>query len=53
MFLFVFSLFGGFATGDNEGYVIIWDGRSKKRLLEVFSVLLSYDLVNKQYGYYF
>lgn len=29
------SIGGGFVTGDNEGYVIMWDARSKKRLLEI------------------
>ncbi|XP_058080498.1 mitotic checkpoint protein BUB3.3 isoform X2 [Magnolia sinica] len=27
--------YGTFVTGDNEGYTIIWDGQSRKRLLEL------------------
>jgi cell cycle arrest protein BUB3 len=26
-----------FVTGDNEGYAIVWDALSKKKLLEVIS----------------
>lgn len=43
IFFFLISIYGAFVTGDNEGYVIAWDARSKKRLLEVFSILVLYD----------
>ncbi|KAK9276490.1 hypothetical protein L1049_006024 [Liquidambar formosana] len=32
---FWFSDCGAFVTGDNEGYVIAWDARSRKRLFEL------------------
>ncbi|KAL1804288.1 hypothetical protein DCAR_0935949 [Daucus carota subsp. sativus] len=31
---FLPSISGAFVTGDNKGYVILWNARSKKRLLE-------------------
>jgi len=33
---FLCSVSGAFATGDNEGYVTIWDAGSRRRLVEVF-----------------
>lgn len=39
VFLFNFSVSvqGAFATGDNEGYVSLWDAGCRKRLIEVFA----------------
>lgn len=36
--IFCFSINGTFVTGDNEGYVIVWNAHSKRRLLEVLSI---------------
>jgi len=34
----LFSVSGVFVTGDNEGYVIMWDAGSKRRLVEVLPI---------------
>ena len=36
------SMSGAFVTGDDEGYATIWDARSRKRLIEVFSYQVSF-----------
>lgn len=33
----LFSVCGAFVTGDNEGYVTMWDAGSKRRLVEVLA----------------